>query len=125
MELVADLISNGIWKWPAEWKNRYDFLFDFSPPVLSSLKKDIVVWKDEDARFDCFFVKKSWNHVRNISDKVIWAKLVWYSHCIPRHSFCVWLAIKKRLKTQDKLIKWGCKTDLLCSLCNIQNDSHD
>lgn len=40
---VADVISNGAWKWPVEWMDRYGFLFECSPPVLDQLKSDIVL----------------------------------------------------------------------------------
>ncbi|GJU67029.1 RNA-directed DNA polymerase, eukaryota, reverse transcriptase zinc-binding domain protein [Tanacetum coccineum] len=48
---------------------------------------------------------------------VSWWKLIWFSQCIPKHSFIVWLAFQDRLSTQDKFQK--CRDCVVnrCSLC--------
>lgn len=121
---VANVIRNGDWCWPDEWRARYGFLFDFPPPFLISSKNDAVMWKNKNGEMDFFSVKNSWDCIREES-KIPWAKLIWFSQCIPRHSFVVWLAIRNRLKTQDKLIAWGVQKNLLCPLCKSVPDSQD
>lgn len=32
--------------------------------------------------------------------------MVWFSQCIPRYAFLVWLFMRERLKTQVKLKMW-------------------
>ncbi|GKA57389.1 hypothetical protein Tco_0756577 [Tanacetum coccineum] len=68
-----------------------------------------------------------WNSIRPSSDKVIWSDVVWFSLCIPRHAFNLWLIIKQRLKTQDKICSWDVSSSLsmLCLLCDLQPDSHE
>ncbi|GKA32359.1 hypothetical protein Tco_0718726 [Tanacetum coccineum] len=44
--------------------------------------------------------------------------------CVPKHAFCLWLAMLERLQTQDKVMQWGKQFGLLCPLCNTTNDSH-
>ncbi|MFS7997147.1 putative reverse transcriptase zinc-binding domain-containing protein [Helianthus anomalus] len=56
--------------------------------------------------------------------------MVWYGQCIPRHAFLLWLVLKNKLKTQDRLAVWeaGSETNLrlmCCPLCNYGRDSRD
>ncbi|XP_071739228.1 uncharacterized protein [Rutidosis leptorrhynchoides] len=52
--------------------------------------------------------------------------IVWFSHCIPKHAFVMWLLMGERLKTQDRLKSWELKYNpiLKCSLCKGCMDSH-
>ncbi|PWA42556.1 RNA-directed DNA polymerase, eukaryota, Reverse transcriptase zinc-binding domain protein [Artemisia annua] len=51
--------------------------------------------------------------------------LVVASQNIPKFAFILWLAINKRLNTQDKVVVWN-KVDMLkCSLCHSVMDNHD
>ncbi|XP_071728183.1 uncharacterized protein [Rutidosis leptorrhynchoides] len=63
-----------------------------------------------------------------IADCVTWVDVVWFSQCIPRHAFMVWLLMGERLKTQDRLKEWernlNSNARLLCSLCKEQEDTH-
>ncbi|PWA78109.1 hypothetical protein CTI12_AA217300 [Artemisia annua] len=36
-----------------------------------------------------------------------WHKLMWFSQNIPKHAFILWLAVQKKLPTQDNIRKWG------------------
>ncbi|GKC06684.1 hypothetical protein Tco_0998294, partial [Tanacetum coccineum] len=73
------MIDKGKWRWPISLTDEFDGLNVIAPPVVNQGKNDKVVWNDIRER----------NHV------VHWAKLVWFSQGIPRHSFMVWLAIHK------------------------------
>lgn len=54
-----------------------------------------------------------------------WYKVVWFSQNIPRNSFILWLAVKKKLKTQDRLAPWLNLGNLRCSLWNLTQDNHN
>lgn len=43
---------------------------------------------------------------RNSYPTVSWKDLVWFSNAIPKHSFILWLAIRNRLLTQDRVQFW-------------------
>ncbi|GKG14823.1 RNA-directed DNA polymerase, eukaryota, reverse transcriptase zinc-binding domain protein, partial [Tanacetum coccineum] len=60
-----------------------------------------------------------------IRNKVHWDKLVWFSQCIPRHTFILWLAIKEKLVTQDKIIKWYPQKVVCCPFGQRIPDSHE
>ncbi|GJT44410.1 reverse transcriptase domain-containing protein [Tanacetum coccineum] len=56
--------------------------------------------------------------------------MVWFSHCVPRHAFLLWLVMRNSLKTQDRLKQWdvSINTDLnllRCSFCDLQADSRE
>ena len=54
-------------------------------------------------------------------EKVEWWKLVWDSAIFP-DSFILWLAIKERLPTQDRVAARGWTGDVLCDFCRNEMD---
>ncbi|GJX75583.1 RNA-directed DNA polymerase, eukaryota, reverse transcriptase zinc-binding domain protein [Tanacetum coccineum] len=83
---LADMINEGKWKWPSEWRNNDLEVMKIQVPKLKNDVKDIV--------------KRKGNN-----DELV--------------------PLSNRLLTQDKIMAWGTKTGLLCSLCKKVNDSHD
>ncbi|GKB05063.1 reverse transcriptase domain, reverse transcriptase zinc-binding domain protein [Tanacetum coccineum] len=78
----------------------------------------------------CFSVKCAWEALRSRGHEVTWYSTIWFSNCIPRHAFQLWLIMRRSLRTQDKLKPWdvGDSIDLSwlrCSLCGLQPDSHE
>nr|GEV51067.1 hypothetical protein [Tanacetum cinerariifolium] len=72
----------------------------------------------------------AWEALRPRGNEVNWFHIVWFSHCIPRHAFHVWLLMRRCPKTQDLLRPWDvCDSVVLsslrCSLCGLQEDSHE
>ncbi|XP_074292535.1 uncharacterized protein LOC141619422 [Silene latifolia] len=55
--------------------------------------------------------------LRHKAPKVGWAKLVWCSWALPKHSFLNWLILKNALNTKDRLYKLGICPDDLCCVC--------
>lgn len=55
-----------------------------------------------------------------------WTKLVWHQLAIPKCSFTLWLALKDRLLTKERMHRFGMHTDLSCMLCNnaIESNEH-
>ncbi|GJT34951.1 lupus La protein [Tanacetum coccineum] len=71
-----------------------------------------------------------WQCIRDHGNEVDWFHIVWSKVYIPRHAIHLWLVMRRRLLTQDKLRQWdvGNSIDLnllRCPLCNSQPDSHD
>ena len=52
---------------------------------------------------------------------VCWAKLVWHHSLLPKHAFILWLSLKERLLTRDKLIDQI--EDSSCILCGAPIES--
>ncbi|XP_057492447.1 uncharacterized protein LOC130778052 [Actinidia eriantha] len=49
--------------------------------------------------------------------------MIWHSSITPKHSFILWLGIKDRLRTRDKLRDFI--EDLACPLCMAENEDID
>ncbi|XP_022042057.1 uncharacterized protein LOC110944699 [Helianthus annuus] len=128
---VADLIDgNGQWKWPIAWYDLYPVLIDLEVPQLSHDIPDRTVWKDLEGKCCWFRSLEVWNVLRVRASPVPWVNGVWFAQCIPRHSFHLWLVIKNKLKTQDRLAVWevGSATNMnlmCCPLCRNDRDSRD
>ncbi|GJR19379.1 putative RNA-directed DNA polymerase, eukaryota, reverse transcriptase zinc-binding domain protein [Tanacetum coccineum] len=56
--------------------------------------------RDHAGVYHPFSVALTWDSIRPRADIVDWYNVVWFSHCVPRHSIHLWLVIQKKLKTQ-------------------------
>ncbi|XP_071694872.1 uncharacterized protein [Rutidosis leptorrhynchoides] len=123
---VADLVHNNSWVWPTQWLTKYPILASISVPILSN-NRDYIVWKEADGIESRFAVSSVYEAIRPSKPIVPWFIIVWFSHCIPRHAFILWLLMGQKLKTHDKLKSWEVRDDqsLVCSLCSMCSDSHD
>nr|GEV11220.1 hypothetical protein [Tanacetum cinerariifolium] len=95
---VAEMIMNNEWTWPKNWKNN-GVLVDF-------------------------LIKEAWRDLKCVQPTVPWWEVIWFSHCNPICAFILWMAIKGKLATQDKMMKWN-NEQLWCPLCKKCNDSHE
>ncbi|KAJ0745067.1 putative reverse transcriptase zinc-binding domain-containing protein [Helianthus annuus] len=128
---LSDLIDvKGHWKWPQAWYDLYPVLIGLNAPQLTLNMVDRTIWKDLDGNSCPFGSSEVWHNIRHRQNPVPWVDGVWFSQCIPRHSFHLWLVIKNKLKTQDRLAAWevGSETNLnlmCCPLCRNNRDSRD
>ena len=70
-----------------------------------------------------FTTKSAWEHIRVAKPQVPWKHIVWYSGNLPKASFILWLAVRRKLGTQDRLHNVPHGTT--CLLCNAQLETHD
>lgn len=63
--------------------------------------------------------------MRNGSNEVKWAKVLWFSQNIPKHSFILWLDAQNKFMTCDRMAKWGSYDMNACSLGMNGAESHD
>ncbi|GJS14114.1 putative RNA-directed DNA polymerase, eukaryota, reverse transcriptase zinc-binding domain protein [Tanacetum coccineum] len=129
-DCVADLIENGAWRWPAPWLVKAPNLALIAAPNIDISRHDSMRWCDLNGNLSDFSVKYAWEVLRPRGQQVMWYHITWFSHCIPRHAFHIWLVMRRCLKTQDKLRPWDVDaqtdlTQLRCSLCGSQQDSHE
>ncbi|GJU50139.1 putative RNA-directed DNA polymerase, eukaryota, reverse transcriptase zinc-binding domain protein [Tanacetum coccineum] len=110
---VVDLVTNGTWNWPLSWLAKAPNLALIVAPILVN-SHDFIQWRDINGNMADFSVKLAWEALRPRGAEVLWYKIVWFAHCIPRHAFHLWLVMRRSLKTQDKLCPWdvGPSTDL-------------
>lgn len=49
--------------------------------------------------------------------------VMWYSISISKCSFIIWLALKDRLLTKDRMTWFGINVDPECVLCKVDNET--
>ncbi|KAJ0453055.1 putative RNA-directed DNA polymerase [Helianthus annuus] len=128
---VADIIDDtGQWKWPQAWFDIFPVLINIPSPHPLVAITDRCSWKDLEGNLCHFRSWEVWNTLRRRGDRVDWVESIWFSQCIPRHSFHLWLVMNNKLKTQDRMATWeaGSATNLIlmcCPLCYHDRDSRD
>ncbi|GJU13393.1 protein LAZ1 [Tanacetum coccineum] len=127
---LCNLVLNRAWNWPHAWLLKAPNLSLISAPSLDGSRQDCTRWRDRNGNLTEFSVKSAWEAIRPRGNEVLWHHTVWFSDCIPRHDFHIWLVMRRSLKTQDTLRHWDvdASTDLSllrCSLCDAQQDSHE
>lgn len=85
--------------------------------------KDIVYWCFN--RSGKFTIRSAAQIGREESQKVEWHKLVWARGAAPRHSFILWLAVYRKLLTQDRLKQMGVSMASRCPLCRCDEEAPD
>ncbi|GJV38923.1 sodium/hydrogen exchanger 6 [Tanacetum coccineum] len=128
-DTVSNLISNGSWRWPHDWSSIFLNVVNILVPEINNDLDDEIVWRDVRGVFQRFSVVGAWDSLRLRVDVVDWYHVIWFLHYIPRHAIHMWLVIKEKLKTQDRLRQWdvGPSIDLnllKCPLCDMVPDSH-
>ncbi|PWA40519.1 RNA-directed DNA polymerase, eukaryota, Reverse transcriptase zinc-binding domain protein [Artemisia annua] len=104
---VSEMVRDNNWVWPSEWYRKFNVVTNIEVPDINPNKCDEVVWKTSSGMEKDFAVKNVCRELRSNVPVVTWWKLVWYSQCIPKHAFILWIAINNRMNTQDRLQKWG------------------
>ncbi|GKC46639.1 reverse transcriptase domain, reverse transcriptase zinc-binding domain protein, partial [Tanacetum coccineum] len=124
---VNDVIFNGVWNWPTDLIGKYPILSVVSGTNAVEGVCDKVEWRTSGGVVKPFSVSTVWSSIRPRDAKVNWYEVVWFASCIPRHSFHMWLIVKKKLNTQDMLHTWDASVAFgsVCSLCEMQQDSHE
>ncbi|GJR25235.1 reverse transcriptase zinc-binding domain-containing protein [Tanacetum coccineum] len=123
---VKDVIHNGTWIWPHELLVKYPFLSECHVPIIED-NSDCLEWRNSQGITKTFSVTQAWSDLRTRDVKVDWYSMVWFSSCIPRHAFNLWLIVRRKLKTQDLVRIWEISDSLgaKCLLCDGPPDSHD
>ena len=91
-------------------------------------KRDELVWKANNQELT-FSSTTVWESIRSREQNVEWVKGVWFAQCIPRHAFNLWLIMRGKLLTQDRILQWPPARRknmnmMCCSLCTADFDSH-
>ncbi|KAJ9535522.1 hypothetical protein OSB04_un001343 [Centaurea solstitialis] len=121
---VADLVVDGLWMWPPFVWRKIGLVLNVFQPSLKSGVRDKIMWRNKEGiLLDCR-VNFVWNDLYFDYPNAAWSNLIWFSQGIPRHAFFLWLAIKEKLRTLDRLGAWKVTEDSLCVLCNDGMESH-
>ncbi|GJX44527.1 RNA-directed DNA polymerase, eukaryota, reverse transcriptase zinc-binding domain protein, partial [Tanacetum coccineum] len=83
------------------YRDLYDERLGDDMKVSDMLVNDRVVWRNKfgkDMDFSVSIVNTDLNEQGHV---VPWWKLMWFSQCIPKPSFILWLAVQNRLNLED------------------------
>ncbi|GJX45624.1 RNA-directed DNA polymerase, eukaryota, reverse transcriptase zinc-binding domain protein [Tanacetum coccineum] len=122
---VSDIIKEGRWVWPEKWYNDFERLRQVQIPIIIEGNEDIAVWVNRLGQEKQFKIRNVWKDMKCNEIKRDWVSMVWFAQSIQRHAFVTWLAVQKRLMTQDKLLIRRPNDDFKCALCNKCPDSHN
>ncbi|GKB19417.1 protein LAZ1 [Tanacetum coccineum] len=73
---VSDLISNGAWRWPSDWYNRFPDVVSIPVPEISESCNDCLVWRDHAGVYHPFLVDLTWDSIRPHTNIVDWRSVV-------------------------------------------------
>lgn len=65
--------------------------------------KNKILWGPNSA--NSFSTEALWDSFKTRRENVAWHGLVWFKKNVLRYAFTLWLAIKDKLTTRDKLVK--------------------
>lgn len=83
-----------------------------------------VLWKQGEGIYrNNFSTSKTWDQIRKVKPVCTWHRGIWFSQSTPKHAFTMWVAIKGRLQTMDRIQKWNNSINTTCVLCNSAPES--
>ncbi|XP_031247322.1 uncharacterized protein LOC116105039 [Pistacia vera] len=112
---VSDVLVNGQWTWPDCPREAYLQIISQGSPASSNPPHDVVMWRSSDGKLLNYSSRHSWHDLGPTGNMAPWSSIVWTGTCIPKHSFILWLAIKGKLVTQDRMQAWTRSEDLRCA----------
>lgn len=59
------------------------------------------------------------------SPKVKWYNHLWFTQCVPKCAFVLWLTLKNKLMTKDRILQWNQNIDGKCVLCKVESESRN
>ncbi|XP_021991397.1 uncharacterized protein LOC110888166 [Helianthus annuus] len=124
----SDVYSNSSWRWPVAWRDMFPVLIQLDQMSFDSNKADKLLWRQGDQLHE-FSSARAWDSVRHREMEAEWCPIVWFAQCIPRHAFLMWLIMRRKLLTQDKILNWDFSRRknmnmMCCLLCYANHDSH-
>jgi hypothetical protein len=111
---LSSVIRDHHWNWPPA---RSDVLVSIQSQLsLVPLGDSDQAWWSisKSGKYTC---NETWDHIRNKRDIVSWWRLIWFPLAIPKQAFLLWLAVKNRLVTGERMASWGFQGDVLCVFC--------
>ncbi|XP_048611581.1 uncharacterized protein LOC106393637 [Brassica napus] len=85
---------------------------------------DVALWKHSEDNYKPYFSSpNTWDQIRESKAKVSWSKSAWFTQGVPRYSFIVWLAVKNRLSTGDRMRAWAIQQS--CLFCGERDETRE
>ena len=125
--VVADVLGNQ--RRRRRRRHRENFLNEVEAEIDSlrsapSIEKDFPLWKQkEGVHAGVFSSKKTWLQLRSGSPRCEWSKGIWFTQSTPKYSFLIWVALRNRLQTCDRMQMWNTAVNPVCVLCDEANET--
>ncbi|XP_071714705.1 uncharacterized protein [Rutidosis leptorrhynchoides] len=103
---------------------KFPLLRNLQPPMILD-REDDFLWLTNDGKKVSYTSKQPWAYLRNNMHVVPRHRVIWFPQANPKHAFIMWLALKNRLTTQDRLQVWYPNQTYKCLLCSGCRDSID
>jgi len=119
---LETVLRNGNWCWkPA----RSDHLVEIQSrlPEVRLGVFDKPIWTI--SRSGSYTCADTWDFLRQKKIVVEWWSIVWFKFAIPKQAFLLWLTVRNRLTTGDRLLTWGFMGDTQCVFCRHCTESRD
>lgn len=124
-ETIASLYN--AWRWllpPARSENQLAVQIHLTTVVLSDME-DYYEWEVDERLRQKYNTGEIYTYHKGHHPQVPWAKIVWFSYGIPRHSFLMWLVLLDRCPSRNMLNRWGLNVDPMYLLCNTSHESRN
>lgn len=83
---------------------------------------DRIRWDNSN---DATSLSSIWQTLRPRALRPSWIYLVWHKFSVPRFAFHIWLVLKQRLLTRDRMLRFGMNVNSGCLLCNAVLETHE
>lgn len=120
---LAELWDNGDWILPNARSDRQLQVISYLSTITITEFVDELEWWPGNQKELRYQTGAIYNMLRPHGATVSWHNEVWFSGGIPKHMFLVWLMVRNRCPTRDRLLSWGLQTDSRCLLCNVADES--
>lgn len=88
-------------------------------PVCS---RDTIMW--DSLGNSRVTIANIWGAIRATTAAPPWIHVVWHPFSVPKFSILLWLVLKQRLLTKDRMVRFGINTISSCVLCLRDNETH-
>nr|GEV09013.1 NAC domain-containing protein 76-like [Tanacetum cinerariifolium] len=109
---VAEMIVDGNWIWPTEWKDKYPTVRYIQCHAMVENIDDKVMWPNRCSVTVPYSTKNVWKDLRGVWPITIWDHVIWFTQLNLKHAFIMWMAIHRNLITQDRIKVWNKDDDL-------------
>lgn len=127
LAIVSDVCTEISWRVSTKRHPSLALLKVCLPPDLPSfltIEHGFYLWRNSvGSPPSVFSTSKTWKALQPFILKVDWFNSVWFKSRIPKHDFILWLVMRDRLSTRDRLITWGLSIPSDCLLCNSASES--
>ncbi|KAL2923049.1 LINE-1 retrotransposable element ORF2 protein [Bienertia sinuspersici] len=80
--------------------------------------------QDEIMRMRRYKVSEIYDKIVQHKPTWIWARNIWSRFNVPKHRFCAWLGVQRRLPTADRITRMGTGIEENCVLCEEARENH-